>query len=373
MRSKTGKLAILFLLLMSGGLAACQVKEKQSASSTELSVSTTQTTANWHEEPTETSTSKEKRLKFKKQDITLVNWTMRHDVLQYNYKQTTTEAELQLYQQLMADILAQKASIALSNSHDTNLKLVGLAQQNPLYFLIADFQLAENNTKIVFTYRYDQEEQARIMTEIEAEFNTIFNEVLRGDYNDLEKILALYQYFAKRIQYDYAWYEAYSQLSAEEKLQLILNKEDHGINMYQALSSNQGVCHSYAYLMQYALHQLEIENVVVEAEEVEGTDGHAWNQIKLGENFYHFDLTWDSERTTTQQLGSSLQYFGMTDDERQQERQFTSPIVEEAITCNAETFQAFRSAEDFVLLGNHRVKLQLQDGRNVVYDTNSLY
>ena len=67
------------------------------------------------------------------------------------------------------------------------------------------------------------------------------------------------------------------------------------IEVYDALKSNKGVCHSYTYLCQFALEQLGIECIRVDGLMKEDPDiGHMWLLVKLDGKFYHCDPTWDS-------------------------------------------------------------------------------
>lgn len=74
----------------------------------------------------------------------------------------------------------------------------------------------------------------------------------------------------------------------------------HGQNAYSALVEGRSVCAGYVRAFQYLLMRLEIPCyycVGTALSHEDGTDGdledHAWNLVKLGDSFYHVDLTWD--------------------------------------------------------------------------------
>ena len=58
---------------------------------------------------------------------------------------------------------------------------------------------------------------------------------------------------------------------------------------YDLLVNGSTVCLGYAQAYQYLLAQVGIESVIVTSETME----HAWNLVKLDDQWYHVDVTWD--------------------------------------------------------------------------------
>ena len=69
------------------------------------------------------------------------------------------------------------------------------------------------------------------------------------------------------------------------------------------LIGGSGVCSSYAAAYQLLLDAAGIENIQVSGNADNGTgsgpQGHAWNLVRLGDNWYHVDCTWDDPTTLT--------------------------------------------------------------------------
>lgn len=71
-------------------------------------------------------------------------------------------------------------------------------------------------------------------------------------------------------------------------------------DIYCFLEDGKGNCQAYANLYAYLLNRLDIENAFVISHEM----NHMWNQVKLGDFWYHVDLCWDDP--TVDQAGRAL-------------------------------------------------------------------
>ena len=96
--------------------------------------------------------------------------------------------------------------------------------------------------------------------------------------NDYEKIRLIHNYLIETIEYD-------STIS-----------QDNIYNIYGALVSKVCVCEGYAKAFQYLMNEIEIDNVIVIGTGTNSkgeTENHAWNYVKLNNNWYAVDVTWD--------------------------------------------------------------------------------
>ncbi|MGN1318006.1 MAG: transglutaminase domain-containing protein [Lachnospirales bacterium] len=86
---------------------------------------------------------------------------------------------------------------------------------------------------------------------------------------------------------------------------------------YNVLINNRGVCSGYACSAKIMFDLLGIENYYVSgtATNSKGTDNHGWNKIKLGDNFYNLDITWDDPVVEFGFNTTKYDYFNLTDDE----------------------------------------------------------
>ena len=98
------------------------------------------------------------------------------------------------------------------------------------------------------------------------------------DDNDYSKILKVHNMLVNSIEYD----------STSNK------KNTH--NIYGALIERKVVCEGYAKAFKYILDSLDIECILVcgNAKNSSGkTESHMWNYVKLDDNWYGIDVTWD--------------------------------------------------------------------------------
>lgn len=112
-----------------------------------------------------------------------------------------------------------------------------------------------------------------------------------------------------------------------EKLNYKHNPLDQ--SAYSAIVGNDTVCAGYAKAFQYLMQRLGVPTYLCA-----GSAGelHAWNIIKLGDNYYNVDCTWDDQNPTV------YDYYNLSDaDNYMHKRMFNSVYLP---ACNEGTFIA---------------------------------
>lgn len=119
---------------------------------------------------------------------------------------------------------------------------------------------------------------------MKAKFDSRVSELLgkvNGVTDDIEKEHILHDELAACIEYDYAY------------------SSPNMHNAYGALVEGKAVCDGYARAFQYLLQRSGIQSFIATGSSVNpGTgraEGHAWNYVRLGGEYYHVDLTWDDQ------------------------------------------------------------------------------
>ena len=152
----------------------------------------------------------------------------------------------------------------------------------------------EVNGTAPIEYKVSKEEAARMIAEFRQLVEDIINEAVKPEYNDFEKALALYNYFATTYVYDY---------DAARLVESEPSKANYTCS-YRLFTEKTGICSELAKAYSYLLMQLGVDATTV-------TEGkHEWSLIKLGGNYYHVDPTW----VINDWYG--LSYFLMTDEQR---------------------------------------------------------
>jgi len=119
--------------------------------------------------------------------------------------------------------------------------------------------------------------------ELQQIVDEIVSTYVNANMSDYEKALVLHDYLCETASYD-------ESLTIHEPSGVLLQKT--------------GVCESFALAYQMLLSKADVENVYVEG--YGGGTAHAWNMIRLEDDWYHVDVTWDEART-------DRYYFGMND------------------------------------------------------------
>ncbi len=121
----------------------------------------------------------------------------------------------------------------------------------------------------------DNAEQA---AEIDAAVEAILTELNLNGKSDYEKIYAVYKYMVDNIEYDYdgVYDPGYS-----------LTRSAYG-----AAVLKKCVCSGYAALFYRLMLELGIDARIVDGDSVAGL--HAWNIVKLEDEYYYVDATWDA-------------------------------------------------------------------------------
>lgn len=146
-------------------------------------------------------------------------------------------------------ITGVKYNVYIDNGHKTNYLAEG-------FYSKEDVDLAENSIK-----------QVR-------------DEILSLTYgkSDYEKIKIIHDYLIDSIEYDTTLLQS------------------NIYNIYGALVNKKCVCEGYAKAFQYLMNEIGIDNVLVIGTGTNSnneTENHAWNYIKLENNWYGIDVTWD--------------------------------------------------------------------------------
>lgn len=122
------------------------------------------------------------------------------------------------------------------------------------------------------TYHTTKEQEAELDTEIQK---WVTNNIDAQNDSDFDKIFKVYKYITENVRYDYS-YQNYS--------------------AYNAFFDKTAVCQGYAGLLHKMLKESGINDTVIItglADNGIKVDRHAWNIVKLGNECYYLDSTWD--------------------------------------------------------------------------------
>lgn len=125
-----------------------------------------------------------------------------------------------------------------------------------------------------FTSKTDVE---NAINKVQNEKTNIVNSISKESSN-YDKALKVHDYLVKNLEY-------------ETSLQ-----EENNRNIYGALIEKNVVCEGYAKAFKYLMDELNIECILVSGTATNSSghsEAHMWNYIKLNDNWYGVDVTWD--------------------------------------------------------------------------------
>lgn len=168
--------------------------------------------------------------------------------------------------------------------------------RNPHLFYVGDVSYLYNQqTKVITSLNvtYSSAYNMDSVAEFDAAVNKAYNEVVRTEMSDVQKALALHDYLVQHMAYDTAGVNA----GTEKR------------NAYEALVNGIGVCEGYVLAYAALLEKAGIENDYCESTAL----NHIWNYVKLNNNWYHVDVTWDDTSTDREALVSHKYFLASTD------------------------------------------------------------
>ncbi len=165
--------------------------------------------------------------------------------------------------------------------------------ENPAYYWLANSVTVDGRTLFfcidqAFAKASDRRKYDADIAKMENECS----EKLKSAANDLEKALIIHDYIILKIEY-------------ATKNDGTPSDEIWAHNMIGVASKNLGVCESYAKTYMYLCLKNGVKSIIVTG--TANGDQHAWNYIKIADNWYGVDCTWDD----TGKSGVTHIFFGM--------------------------------------------------------------
>ena len=147
------------------------------------------------------------------------------------------------------------------------------------------YALDKTVTGVDITWGTDTKERAKAVRAATDELVASINSCKR-ELTDYEKAYIAYEWLIRNCEYDKNYDDS---LSIEQNYQN-LDKDDY--TAYGALVKKVAVCSGYAdayhYIVGYRLG-IPCDTVI--------NSTHAWNMVKIGENYYHVDATWGDSKS----------------------------------------------------------------------------
>lgn len=196
---------------------------------------------------------------------------------EYYFKQLTEE-EQRVYRELLKGIRAREKEFYLTISDDDSIdrSYHAVLKDHPEIFWVHNREKIYKTTYsdsdyCVFTpgYTYTDGEIDEIQTAMEQSFQEV-RALIPEDAGDYEKVRIVYMYVIDHTQYQ-------------------TGEDDQSIA--GVFWKKSAVCAGYAGAVQYLLERLDIPCIYVDGSTKGSTEGHAWDIVKIGQEYYYVDAT----------------------------------------------------------------------------------
>jgi transglutaminase-like putative cysteine protease len=153
-------------------------------------------------------------------------------------------------------------------------------------------------------------------TEVKRFADEKVRELIKEEYGNYERILALHRFMVNTYQYD---------MSQSEKIH----------EPYYLIQNKKGVCSAYSGLLHELLLAAGYESRIVlnsaTAKSASGEEiSHAWNLVKINDSWYHIDATWDDPVTPYHINSPNLNYFLKSDSLMAKDHSWSRTLYPEA-------------------------------------------
>ena len=196
---------------------------------------------------------------------------------EYYFKQLTEE-EQRVYRELLKGIRAREKEFYLTISDDDSIdrSYHAVLKDHPEIFWVHNREKIYKTTYsdsdyCVFTpgYTYTDSEIDEIQTAMEQSFQEV-RALIPEDAGDYEKVRIVYTYVIDHTQYQ-------------------TGEDDQSIA--GVFWKKSAVCAGYAGAVQYLLERLDIPCIYLDGSTKGSTEGHAWDIVKIGQEYYYVDAT----------------------------------------------------------------------------------
>lgn len=196
---------------------------------------------------------------------------------EYYFKQLTEE-EQRVYRELLKGIRVREKEFYLMISDDDSIdrSYHAVLKDHPEIFWVHNREKIYKTTYsdsdyCVFTpgYTYTDGEIDEIQTAMEQSFQEV-RALIPEDAGDYEKVRIVYTYVIDHTQYQ-------------------TGEDDQSIA--GVFWKKSAVCAGYAGAVQYLLERLDIPCIYVDGSTKGSTEGHAWDIVKIGQEYYYVDAT----------------------------------------------------------------------------------
>ncbi len=204
-------------------------------------------------------------------------------IVAYSQEQIYTDedsAASYINEQIMAHIDDIRVTLSDKMCSDESPRTVfeRILDNVPMHYETAGMSYYYNSTSegVIFyispRYKTTDEENALFSDNV----SDILEELDIDNKSDYEKVRLIHDYICDNVDYDFD-YKKYT--------------------AYEALMTGEAVCQGYANLFYYMCYEAGVSSNIISG--IGNGGDHAWNIVKIGDEYYNIDTTWDGQEQQT--------------------------------------------------------------------------
>ncbi|GAB2021329.1 transglutaminase domain-containing protein [Pseudolactococcus yaeyamensis] len=158
--------------------------------------------------------------------------------------------------------------------------------QNPLILGVDGARLSLDGKTMLVSYEDSPTDMLKKQDEIKKEVTKVVKEIIKPDMTDLQKEYAINAYLTKIAEYD----DAALENAEKNDFKKVDEKFNDSFTPYGVLINKVGVCASYASAFKLLADEAKLDTIVVTGY-LDGEVPHAWNKVKIGDEWAIVDAT----------------------------------------------------------------------------------
>lgn len=190
----------------------------------------------------------------------------------------------------------------LNSNEIYTVKEAVLSDHPEAFWLTGDYDIGHNlhdGNYITMYSKYSYDEIVEALKEVNVSTEQILMQIPDGA-DELTCELMIHDALVDMIVYD---------SDAAESV----NYSGDAFNAYGALVDKKAVCSGYARAAKMLLNRVGIESRLVSGNS--GGSGHMWNQVKINQQWYNLDITWNDSPAKDGIVYRRYNYFNITDQQ----------------------------------------------------------
>ena len=217
-------------------------------------------------------------------------------MMDYYYEQLNF-TERRIYKSIYVSIVNKESYVYIAHIKKENLEkiYIGISYDHPEIYYIdfstVNYEIDSCRIRLIFEYLFSRGILATIENKTNQEIERIVSVMSSNSGKGIIQIeKSIHDYMVNSISYDY---------------EALRNKSMNrcSFNIYGVINNRLAVCEGIAKFVKLTLNKLGIECFICGGKctlENEKIEDHAWNVIKIEEDYYHIDVTWDIRRDDAQ-------------------------------------------------------------------------